>query len=568
MQERRAWRPTGPHHIELGPRPLGLERRPSRFLHPRRRLDWGLVVLWLLFGFLAVAGTALLWQATRVDVDMAGVEDDMAMTPGEAVGLQATLTFAKSNHLHAAHLTFDGIDVLDGDDPELAGTVDERGKTLVWTAPSELAEGEHRLKLSVPRLAFGDASFAWDVVVDGTPPVFDVAATLDPVPIDEPVTVEGRVEKGATLTVDGEETETDGGQFELDFDRPPTGPITLVAIDRAGNAATTSVMVPVQMASVHGVHVTAVAWGREEYRQHIVGLIDAGLIDTVELDLKDEHGVVGYDSEVERAKAIGAVRPEYDLAEAVRFLEGKGVRVVGRIVAFRDPILAAVAWAEGARDQVIQDAAGQPFAGYGGFTNYANPDVRRYNLDIAVEAVEAGVDNILWDYVRRPEGAPTSMVVPGLGDRASTDVVADFMAESHAELRSRGAIQGASVFGIAAKSPGSIGQSIPLLARHVDYIAPMVYPSHFGEGQYGVESPIDQPAEIVAASLADFQVQAENSGARFVPWLQDFTIYGTAYGPDQVRAQIDAARSLGIDGFLLWNPGVVYTADALTPLGG
>ena len=45
---------------------------------------------------------------------------------------------------------------------------------------------------------------------------------------------------------------------------------------------------------------------------------------------------------------------------------------------------------------------------------------------------------------------------------------------------------------------------------------------------------------------------------RFLPWLQDFTLYGVPYGEHEVRAQIDAAKELGIEGFLLWNPNVRY----------
>ena len=216
----------------------------------------------------------------------------------------------------------------------------------------------------------------------------------------------------------------------------------------------------------------------------------------------------------------------------------------------------------------MQTPDGQPLAAYGGFTNYVDPAVRQYNLDIALEAVDLGVDSILWDYVRRPEGAPETMVVPGLGDRTTSMVMGEFLAETHRALRAAGAVQGASVFGIAADRPGAIGQDIPTLSRHVDYLSPMVYPSHFVDGEYRVESPIHQPGEIVAATLADFQAKAEGSGVRFVPWLQDFTLYDVAYGPAEVRAQLDAARALGIDGFLLWNAGAVYTAEALSPLGG
>ena len=38
------------------------------------------------------------------------------------------------------------------------------------------------------------------------------------------------------------------------------------------------------------------------------------------------------------------------------------------------------------------------------------------------------------------------------------------------------------------------------------------------------------------------------------------------YGEHEVREQIRAAEELGIEGFLLWNPNVAYTDEALDPL--
>jgi hypothetical protein len=101
------------------------------------------------------------------------------------------------------------------------------------------------------------------------------------------------------------------------------------------------------------------------------------------------------------------------------------------------------------------------------------------------------------------------------------------------------------------------------MAAELDYVAPMVYPSHWARGEYGVADPNADPRAIVQRSLVDFQRAVAGTGARVVPWLQDFSL-GVPYGPAQVRAEIDAARSDDIDEFLLWDPEVTYTAAALT----
>ena len=145
---------------------------------------------------------------------------------------------------------------------------------------------------------------------------------------------------------------------------------------------------------------------------------------------------------------------------------------------------AAWAWAHGHRDEVVQTADGQKDGGYGGFTNFANPIVRRYQVDIAVAAAMAGVDEILYDYVRRPDGPLSSMVFPGLKG-APDDAIASFLADTQTALKPYGTYLGASVFGVAATRPDEVAQNIPKMAEHLDYVSAMVYPSHWAPGEYG-----------------------------------------------------------------------------------
>jgi hypothetical protein len=293
-----------------------------------------------------------------------------------------------------------------------------------------------------------------------------------------------------------------------------------------------------------------------------MALVAQHRINTLELDLKDEAGVVGFPG-VPAADRMGASRPIYDLASAVNQLHSRGVRVIGRIVCFRDPIAAAAAWQRGLRSQVVQTGSGGPYAGYGGYTNFANPTVRRYQIAIAVAAARLGVDDILYDYVRRPDGPISTMVFPGI-DGTPSQAIVEFLRETLVALKPYGTYLGASVFGISVTRPDEVAQDIPAMARNVDYLAPLLYPSHWNDGEYDVPDPNRQPYLIVKRSLADFRTAVAGTGARLVPWLQAFSL-GVTYGPAQVRAQIDAARSDGIHEFLLWDAGVTYDAAGLRP---
>src|SRR5439155_23313442 len=135
---------------------------------------------------------------------------------------------------------------------------------------------------------------------------------------------------------------------------------------------------------------------------------------------------------------------------------------------------------------------------------FADPAVRRYNIAVAVAAAKAGVDDVLYDYVRRPDGPLSSMVFPGLTGTAEASI-ASFLAETRLALRPYKTFLGASVFGVAATRPTEVAQDIPMMAQHLDYVSAMVYPSHWGPGEYCVRYPNAQPYDIVLRSLQDFQ---------------------------------------------------------------
>ncbi|SDN03265.1 putative glycoside hydrolase [Allokutzneria albata] len=318
---------------------------------------------------------------------------------------------------------------------------------------------------------------------------------------------------------------------------------------------------------MRALHLTAHAWSVPALRDPVLNLVREHKIDTVELDIKDESGKIGYPSALPRAREIGAIAHDaYDAKQAVEQVHALGGKVVGRLVVFRDPVLGAWAWQNGHRDMLVQRPNGQPWSsGYGkyAFTNLAHPEVRAYNLDLAVEAAGLGFDDILYDYIRRPDGPLAQMRFPGLSGSAE-DSVTSFVADSGRVLRERGALLGVSVFGIAVSSPTSVAQDIPALARHADYIAPMVYPSHWGKGEYGVSDPNADPYEIVKRSLGAFAEAVRGGRAVIIPWLQDFSL-GRTYGPQEVRAQIQAAHDAGMPSFLLWNAGCRYHAAALSP---
>ena len=307
---------------------------------------------------------------------------------------------------------------------------------------------------------------------------------------------------------------------------------------------------------VRSAHLTSWAWGDPETKDPIVALIKAGKLDNVQLDIKDEDGIVGYDSQLPLAKEAGTVyQPvRFDAAAVIKEIHDLGATVTGRIVAFRDPRLGKWALKNGKMDMLIQDSAGRPYPagnyGVGAFTNFANDDVIEYNVALGEEAAELGFDSIMYDYIRRPEN--TGQVYPGIGDRTPTEAIVDFVEIAAPRIRAAGASAGAAVYGISSFAPSSVAQDIPGMAKHLDYISPMIYPSHWNSGEYSVASPIDQPYDIVKRSLMDFNRFMIGTNCAIVPWLQNFS-WPSTYTASDVAAQIKAAKDVGINSWYLWN---------------
>ncbi|HEV2902918.1 MAG TPA: putative glycoside hydrolase [Gaiellaceae bacterium] len=310
---------------------------------------------------------------------------------------------------------------------------------------------------------------------------------------------------------------------------------------------------------IRGVHVTmalASLDGKLAEYTRIPG------INTIQLDVKDENGEVAFHRLAPPlAKRVGAAMRYYDPVKAAKQVHDEGLFLIGRVVCFEDPYLS-----KGRPDLAIRTSGGgiwQNHAGLG-WTNPYDKRVWDYNLRIAQAAARAGFDEIQFDYVRFPsDGDIETAVFPGKRNEAMGVTIARFVHYATKRLKPMGVRVSVDVFGLSATRDLGIGQSPRRLSKIVDAIYPMVYPSHYGPGEYGLADPVAVPGRTVGRSLRDFRRQMRRGKAQLVPWLEDFSFSGTTT-PEHVQEQIRAARRWKSGGFLLWNPSGVYTEGALT----
>jgi hypothetical protein len=310
---------------------------------------------------------------------------------------------------------------------------------------------------------------------------------------------------------------------------------------------------------IRGVHVTmalASLDGKLAEYTRIPG------INTIQLDVKDENGEVAFHRLAPPlAKRAGSAMRYYDPAKTAKQVHAEGLFLIGRVVCFEDPILARAR-----PDLAIRTSGGGVWKNHAGlgWTNPYDKRVWDYNLRIAQAAARAGFDEIQFDYVRFPsDGNIEAAVFPGKRKEAMGVTIARFVHYATKRLKPMGVRVSVDVFGLSATRDLGIGQSPRRLAKIVDAIYPMVYPSHYGPGEFGLDSPVAVPRRTVGRSLRDFRRQMRRGNAQLVPWLEDFSFNGTTT-LTHVQEQIRAARRWKSGGFLLWNPSGVYTEGALT----
>jgi hypothetical protein len=241
-------------------------------------------------------------------------------------------------------------------------------------------------------------------------------------------------------------------------------------------------------------------------------------------------------------------------------------------VIVRDPILA-----EYRPELAVNDTAGGVWVDSKGLT-WLNPYARgvwEYHAALAREVALLGFPEIQFDYVRFPDAPEDDLaraVFLGQDGRSKDATIRTFLEYAREQLDDLDVRLTADVFGVttSANRDVGIGQIWESFIDRVDVALPMVYPSHYWRGSFGFETPNAYPYEIVRRALADaLRKSARVEGAgRTIPWLQDFSLGQPPYTAAEVRAQMQAAYDVGIDEWILWNPGSHYTEAALEPAGG
>lgn len=321
---------------------------------------------------------------------------------------------------------------------------------------------------------------------------------------------------------------------------------------------------------VRGIYLTAWSAGSSRKMAKVYKLLEDTELNAVVIDIRDTGEMyfptnIKLSDEAEGKAYLAVTKPAKLIAE----LAAHKVWPIARVACFRDNLLP-----KKHPEMAVQVASGKVWKDRSGHSwldpyNKAN---WQYIADTVDYAMSIGFPEIQLDYVRFPsEGKSNTQVFPSKATYSDPkakpeDVIASFADFIRKRVKAQGDFISADIFGIisSTRKDQGIGQELEKLAAPFDVISPMVYPSHFHKGEYGIKDPNRSPAEIITKSLTDYKKRVPDKIVR--PWLQDFSL-GYHYGPAEVRAQITAANALGYKEWLLWNAGNRYTESALLKKG-
>ncbi|MGQ9855175.1 MAG: putative glycoside hydrolase [Fervidobacterium sp.] len=326
-----------------------------------------------------------------------------------------------------------------------------------------------------------------------------------------------------------------------------------------------------RISNVRGIYLTRSSVSNREKIAKWVSFSKATNLNAFVIDVKDDEGFMLFKTNAAAKFVPNANDKAYYTKDEFKVianeLKEKGFYLIARIVCFKDP-----SYARAHLDRaIVYKDTGAPYMGVYKvpWASAYDRQLWEYNVEVAKEAVEVGFDEIQYDYVRFPEIRKEERDKLNLrkpGNETFAEAIQKFLIYSKKELAQYNIPLAADIFGLVSTAVDDvgIGQYWEAVTNVVDYVCPMVYPSHYANGSFGLSVPDAYPYETIYRALSD-GIRRNNhvpTPAKIRPWLQSFTATWVkghiVYDENAIRKQIKAAKDLGINEYMLWNASNNY----------
>ena len=310
---------------------------------------------------------------------------------------------------------------------------------------------------------------------------------------------------------------------------------------------------------VKGIYLNGYDFLNSGKMSSIKAIIDETVVNTLVIDVKTDNGHLMYDSNVQESYEINSERVKFNKESLRDLKDNHNIYLIGRVVAFQDPLFAKT-YEESA---VFDSKTNSIFSKNGQyFLDPSDQKSRNYVLNIAIEACGLGFDEIQFDYIRYPDTSHSNLAYKEESTfNNRTRNINSFLDEATEVLHGEGCLVSADIFGyvLQTKSDNGIGQHLESIVQSVDFISPMVYPSHYSNGSFGYQYPNEYPYEVISAALNDGLSRGIEI-KQLRPYLQGFW-----HTTEDVRLNIKAAEDLGLD-WIIWNNSSMYDANYFTKI--
>lgn len=298
-------------------------------------------------------------------------------------------------------------------------------------------------------------------------------------------------------------------------------------------------------------------------------------INTFVIDVKDDNGHMLFPTKAAEKYSPNANKnaPIKDISALMKKLKDNNIYAIARIVSFKDPT-----YTRHHPDRaIIYKDSGKPFTNSDGliWASAYDRTLWEYNLEVSKEAAAAGFNEIQFDYVRFPASnggrLDKSLDYRNTNGESKPQAIQEYLKYAREQLAPLNVYISADIYGLVGSVADdmSLGQYWEAVSNVVDYVCPMMYPSHYANQTYGLSVPDAYPYETIYHSAKDSAARNKNieTPAVIRPWIQDFTAPWVTghikYTDKQVADQIRALEENGIKEYLLWNAGNRYSEGAV-----
>ncbi len=356
---------------------------------------------------------------------------------------------------------------------------------------------------------------------------------------------------------------------------------------------------------LYAAYMTSCIASGKRLRAPLVNFVDKTQLNALIIDIKDFSGKLSIDTGDSHFVVNDNGCTISDIKDFIAELHQKDTYVIGRVAVMQDSTYTkshpAAAVQKHSGPGIWKDRKGLSFIDPGA-TEYW-----QYMVDLGKASHALGFDEINYDYIRYPtDGDMSDAFYSRSSSTSKPEMMKRFYEYLGKGMHEAGIPISADLFGMTTTNMDDlgIGQVLENALPNFDYVAPMVYPSHFPMTYNGWKDPNLVPYEIIKFTMSTAvkranELEKKNSGwnpvitvvstttgaistttnpTKFVPtgmyanrlrpWLEDFDCCAPNahhYTEADVRAQMKGTYDSGLTSWMMWDPRNAYTESAYDP---